>query len=222
MSPLFLLMALAAAQLQHLLGRARGGSGRAWKALVAALLPVVRARVAREVGRGRQQQRLRPLLDMQEDVEQQVFLVLFRDDARALDDWDPERGMSLENYVGMIAQREASNAVRYWRSESRRPEVLAEGDEPLEAGPAETGADAVDAEARHRDREQLDRLWRRLEVALTPKGLLMFRLLFVEELDADEVAQVTGQAKRSVYNWKNLLKQMVRDVTADWSSPAVG
>lgn len=204
MSLLFLLLALPYESFRRLLDRARRGHGSAWKALVDALLPVVRARVGRALGQARHTQRLRPLFDLQEDVEQQVFLFLFKDDARALAGWDPQRGMSLENYVGLIAQREAGNAVRYWRAESRRDEVLAEGDDAPGAHAAAEDERGVDE--RLADRQQLERLWQQLEQALSPRGLLLFRLLFVEELDADEVAQTLGLTKRSVYNWKSQLR----------------
>lgn len=221
MALLFLILALPYERFRTLLDRARRGHGAAWKALVDALLPVVRARVGRALGRATHAPgRLRPLFDQQEDVEQQVFLFLFKDDARALAEWDPARGMSLENYVGLIAQREATNAVRYWRAESRRDEVLAEGDEAPDARAVD--AAAAGAEERLAQREQLERLWAQLEASLTPKGLLIFRLLFVEELDADEVAATLGLTKRSVWNWTNRLRTLVREVGADDSAPAVG
>ena len=197
-----ILFALAYERLTSLIRRGQRGSRSAWREIVDALMPVVRARVSRELARAGGGGRLRSLMDTREDVEQQVFLVLFRDDAKTLRDYDPERGLSVENYVGMIARREAGNATRYWRAQSRKAEVCVEDDREVEG----VTDGSPDAEIRAAGRQQLDQLWKRLEEHLTPKGLLMFRLLFIEGLSADEVSATVGCTKRSVYNWKNKLK----------------
>ena len=215
---LMILMALSLARFERLLDRARRGRPSAWRGLVDAFLPVIRARICREIGRARGVGApLRHMLHMQEDLEQQVFLFLFKDDARALQDYDAERGLSLENYVGMIAQREATNAARYWRAKSRRGETLWEDEAPEGASPVDEVR--PDAETSLAERQQLERIWKQLEDTLTPKGLVFFRLLFVEELAVEQVAETLGCTKRSVYNWKNKLKQTAKQLRADWSHP---
>src|SRR5258707_14864714 len=52
------------------------------------------------------------------DLSQDVFLALFADDARVLRSWQPERGLSLENFVGLVAER---LAVSILRSQRRSP-----------------------------------------------------------------------------------------------------
>ena len=220
MQLLFVFFALSRPHFERLLRRARRGRQSAWRELVDAFQPVIRARVCREIGRGRGDTALRHMIHMQEDLEQQVFLFLFKDEGKALTDYDPERGLSIENYVGMIAQREASNASRYWRAQSRRSETLWEDESPPGAVPVDE--ERPDAETLLSDAQQIERIWKQLEDRLSPKGLLMFRLLFLDELSADEVAETVGCAKRSVYNWKNKLKQVARELAVTWSAPAVG
>jgi len=36
------------------------------------------------------------------DLIQEVFMALFADDARVLRSWQPERGLSLDNFVGLV------------------------------------------------------------------------------------------------------------------------
>ena len=50
-----------------------------------------------------------------EDIAQEVFAALFADGARLLKMWSPERGLSLANFVGLLAEREAISILRSGR-----------------------------------------------------------------------------------------------------------
>src|SRR5687767_4627167 len=82
--------------------------------LVDLLCPVVQARVARVLQRaGRASGRnTRQEVD---DMTQEVFATLFDDGGKALRAWQPDRGLSLQNFVGLIAERTAVSILRSGR-----------------------------------------------------------------------------------------------------------
>src|SRR5262245_29160958 len=90
----------------QLLRRALGGDETALSALVARLTPVIQARVARCLLRraGAAGSRLRQDV---KDLVQEVFVALFEGRGRILLGWDPRRGLSLDNFVGLVAERQA-------------------------------------------------------------------------------------------------------------------
>src|SRR5438477_652075 len=88
------------------LERALAGERSAVRELVAAFTPVIQARAARALVRGRGGGRGRDPRQELGDLVQDVLLLLFRDDERILRAWRPERGLSLLNYVGLVAERE--------------------------------------------------------------------------------------------------------------------
>src|SRR5690606_31436957 len=89
----------------------RGDRGAA-RSLLLRLTPVIQARV-----RGTLRRRSSALSP--DDVVQEVWVVLMQDDKRLLRRYDPSRGTSLEGYVGGIADRVSSDAVRRSRAAKR-------------------------------------------------------------------------------------------------------
>ena len=93
-----------------LVRRALAGDQGTLTRLVAVLTPVIQARVARTLLAHRS-----PLAsgrDLRQEVEdqiQEVFLALFARDGRVLRSWLSERGLSLENFVGRVAERMSGN-----------------------------------------------------------------------------------------------------------------
>src|SRR6185503_6782407 len=107
--------ALAAARDQG--GRSR--DGLALERLVQLLTPVIQARVARTLyrrrwGRGGGYNVRQDV----EDLTQDVFLKLFANDGRVLRSWRQERGLSLENFIGLVAE---FHTISYLRSGRRNP-----------------------------------------------------------------------------------------------------
>ena len=82
---------------RSLLERVLAGDAASSRALVAALLPVVQARVARVLVRRRGGSG-RDVRQEVEDLSQEVFAILFADGARVLRAWDPSRGLSLTGH----------------------------------------------------------------------------------------------------------------------------
>src|SRR6185295_14407505 len=91
-----------------LLGKALAGEELALNRLVAVLTPVVQARVARTLlARRGQPSGGRNLRQEVEDLTQEIWVALFASDARVLRSWRAERGLSLENFVGLVSERHA-------------------------------------------------------------------------------------------------------------------
>src|SRR5581483_4281601 len=92
------------------------GDPQATRTLVDRLAPVVQSRVTRGLLRRSPSSGGRDVRQEVEDFTQEVFLSLFRDGGRALRAWDPARGLSLENFVGLLAQHQVASILRTGKS----------------------------------------------------------------------------------------------------------
>lgn len=178
------------------------------RALVEALYPIVQARVARVLwrARGRAGRDVRQEVD---DMTQEVFAFLFQDDGRALRAWDPARGLSLPNFVGLLAERRTLSALRSGRQS------------PFGLDPTEPSAldDQVDPapgpEPEALSREKLATLLDRLRLAVSPLGMHLFELLYVEEHPVEEVARLASMSTDAVYAWRSRLRKLVAKLAAE-------
>src|SRR5688572_11436679 len=92
---------------QELVKRALAGERAAIEALVVELSPVVQARVAAALYRCGHSSR-----QELEDLTQEILMDLFTGEGRVLSSWDPERGLSLASFVGLVAQRQVYSRLR--------------------------------------------------------------------------------------------------------------
>ena len=199
-----------------LVQRALAGDQTAQTQLVAELTHVVQARVARtllarrsRLGSGRVHQEV-------EDLSQEVFLSLFTRDGHILRSWQAERGLSLENFVGLVAQRQV---VSFLRSGKRNPWK----EDPSPAEDLDTTAPGHGPEEIAASREQLSLLLERLREKLSPLGYRIFVLLFVQEMSVPETMAETGLSDDAVYKWRSRLRRLARQLLAELSgkpSPA--
>jgi RNA polymerase sigma-70 factor (ECF subfamily) len=196
-----------------------GDDAAALRRLVHRLRPVVQARVARKLLVFRD--RGAPGRDVRQEVEdltQEVFLVLFADDARILRGWQAERGLSLENYVGLVAERQAVSLLRTKRRSpwSADPTLAGELErlDQLEAGAAEPSAERAAVA-----RDTLGRLLDRLSQELSPLGRQLFELLLVDEVPMAEAAARTGLSSDALYTWRSRLRKLARRILGELSEP---
>jgi RNA polymerase sigma-70 factor, ECF subfamily len=174
------------------------GSSAALAELVHLLTPVIQARVARSLLK---QARTHGGNIQQEvaDFTQEVFVQLFSDGGRVLLAWDPERGMSLTSFVGLIAQRHICSLLRTpknpWRNSAREPSAF-------EATPADEGGSP---ERQAASREELQLLLDALRKRLSPLGLEMFYRLYVHKESVEDIRKATGMSAESVYQWRRRL-----------------
>lgn len=188
---------------QQLVSQALAGRRAALADLVDLLTPVIQARVARTVlVRGSRGGRsgVRPLV---EDLTQEVFLLLFSDGGRVLRGWRPERGLSLENFVGLVARRRALSILRTgkgspWREDPTLDEEL-DGETP-----------EADPETETASREQLRLVLERMREELSPLGWRLFELTMIEERPIREIETLTGMSPDAIYAWRSRLRKLAQ------------
>ena len=196
--------------MDHEQDRVRGalaGDPAAVRWLVALLSPVIQARVVRALlrratgGRSTRQE--------VEDMVQEVFVALFEDHGKVLRSWDPGRGMSLANFVGLVAERQVASNLRSGRRSpwTEDPTLGEELERPSD--------DDLGPEARVASQQLLAVLLDRVRATLSPKGLDLLERLFIREESVDAVCAATGMSPDAVYAWRSRLSKLVRVLTAE-------
>lgn len=195
---------------RELVRQALAAQPEAVSRLVDTLTPVVQARVARRllshsraVGRNVRQE--------VEDMVQEVFLQLFADRGRILRDWRPDRGLSLKNFVGLIAERQTISILR---SGKRNPWM----EDPTLSEDLDGASTASSPEETTASRETLGTVLGRLRQALSPVGWQLFDLIYLQELSVVEVKRITGLSSDAVYAWRSRLRRLARTLMKDLQS----
>lgn len=197
------------------LERALAGHTASLEALIARLTPVVQARVARVLLR--QVRRRATLRQDVEDFSQDVLMLLFSDEARILRSWQSERGLTLEQFAGMVTERRTISILRSGRRNPWR-------EEPTEPDDLDSVSDQAGPEVSTASKERLGQLLDRVREAVSPQGWQLFRLLFVEERSVQETMLETGLSSDAVYAWRSRLRRLARRqlVELDASTPTAG
>lgn len=193
--------------------RALAGDRGELDVLVALLAPIVQVRVARALAR-RRDGRGRDLKQEAEDLRQEVFLALFADDGRWLRAWDETRGMSLVNWVGLVAERQVGAILRTGKR-SPFTETATESEELDRA----RGADET-FETALASRQAVARLVDELPQRLTPSGQRLFQHLVVDGRSVEETCAAEGLSQGAVYTWKSRFVRLCRELLG--SEPAKG
>lgn len=178
------------------------GDANLVKELVSDWIPVVQVRVARALHR--RGEVARDARQEVEDITQEVFAVLFADDARVLRSWDPSRGLSLRNFIGLVAERHAGAILKSSRRSpwTESPSDLFELDVHL--GEDEGPALALES------KDFLETLFDLVRETLTPKGLELFERLIVREESIEDVCASTGMTVEALYAWRSRLIKVTR------------
>jgi len=196
---------------ESLLRRALAGEQTALTRLVAVLTPVIQARVARTLlSRKAQLSGGRSVRQEVEDLSQEVFLALFARDAHVLRSWEAERGLSLENFAGLVAERQVLSFLRSGRRNPQQETAWTED----EIDPPAPGSGPEEVTA---GREHLARLLDRLREEVSPLGYRLFHLLFVQELSLPEVRAASGLSADAVYAWRSRLRRLAQKLLAEMS-----
>ncbi len=141
-----------------------------------------------------------------DDLIQEVFCALFADDAKALRAWCPDGGRSVIRFVGWYARHQALAILRSGR---RSPWV----DDPTDfAGEGHEIADPGSIEDRVLDRDLLAKVLDRFYADATPRMVQMFVLLFVEQVEVEEICTATGLVRGAVYKWRERLKRRIGQI----------
>lgn len=146
-----------------------------------------------------------------EDIVQEVFMSFFEQDARILRAWEPQRGLSLASFAGLIAEREVFSILRSgrrspWTEEAAELEMLEQEAEEVEA-----------LDIAWASRELLDALIDRLRETLSPLGLEMFERIVVEDEPTSAICRATGMSPDAVYAWRSRLQRLARKLASELS-----
>jgi RNA polymerase sigma-70 factor (ECF subfamily) len=192
----------------ELVRRAIAGDRGQTRALLDRLVPVVQARAARLLlrsARGASRDARQEI----EDLVQEIFVALFENHARVLRAWDPKRGLSLHNFVGLVAEREVASILRSGKRSPWKEEATELAD--LEGALESTAAPDLGVASR----ELLDRIVERVREELSPRGLELFFRLVVEEEPVESVCSAYGMTADAVYAWRSRLAKLVRQIARE-------
>lgn len=174
--------------------------GPALRSLVAALTPVIEARVARAL-----------LLAERSDLEhelpdlvQELLLMLFKDDARLLRRWTPELGVSLADWVGLICERRLRELVQRMRSRGTASRLAA----PTALALAHDPGPSLEA------RYELAHLLRMLRRAMSARAVALFETLWLHEEDVATVARRFTMSQGAVYAARARVLRVAREVSS--------
>jgi len=166
--------------------------------------PVIRARarafaarrIARRIG-----------VDDAEDLTQRVWLELWREDGRLLRAYDPQRGMNLAGYVGLITQRELWRAAEQQAAQkrSREHEESFGNEEPQSLDAASNCPESILG-----TQELLRGVDEYVRSRLSPRAQLAYTLLYAEGLEVREVVGRLEVDPQTVYNWQHEIRRLAR------------
>lgn len=187
----------------ELLADALGGDEQALERLVDRLTPVVQARVARVVLARLAGAASPGVCSQVEDLTQEVFMLLFAEGGRVLRSWRPERGLSLENFAGLVACRRAISLLRTGRREAWKEDPTLDEEQ-------EQPSPEADPEAQAASRQELRLLLERLREELSPLGWQLFDLLLIRGRGVEEVERATGMSRDALYAWRSRLRRLAK------------
>lgn len=182
---------------------ALAGRPEAMRRLVSWLMPVIQVRVARALlagGGGAH----RNLAEEVEDMSQEVFTTLFERDARVLRAWRPDGGLSLRNFVGMVARRKVG-AILGVRKRNPWYEEPMEGEAVERALPAE-----ADAERQLAASEIVSSALRQTEEGLSERGKQLLTWMIRDGLSHEEIRERTSLSDAAIYQWRSRLSKTLR------------
>ncbi|MEX1364370.1 MAG: hypothetical protein AB1Z98_14685 [Nannocystaceae bacterium] len=135
--------------------------------------------------------------ELRHDVAQDVMLALFENGGRILRTWDPARGLVLRGFVRRVVRFRVLQLFRSHRSNPWRN--------------VPTPPDQVDV-VDERASGLLDQLHvraarDRLLARESPRGLRLYRALFIEQQSAEDTAAQHHMSRDAVYQWRARFKR---------------
>lgn len=196
----------------ELLQQTLDGDRAACRALMNTLAPVIHHRVHRVLRRYRGERATR---EDALDLVQEVLVILLDRDARVLRTWRADGGLSVENFVGLVAEREVRSILR-----SGRRSAWAE--DPTDDAFFSEQSSHTQVEPQIASRQFLSRMLERLRQELSPRGFALFEQLVVKERSVDDVAEQFGMSIAAIYTFRNRLKQTAHTIAQDLRGPESG
>ncbi len=185
-----------------LLDRALARDAEACRALFTRLTPVIQTRVARVLWRRRGVSGGRDIRQETEDLVQQVWCRLFERDARKLRAWDGSRGLSLERFVGLIAENEAVSVFRSRQRPWAEDPTVAEALEP-------SLVEHRNPESRTHARRRIADVYDHVRAHMNERGQALFELLFIEQLSSKEAGAIMDISPGAIDQWRLRLRRLI-------------
>ena len=185
-----------------LLNEALGGDPHAVRALIRYLEPKLLLRanaLLRHRGPGGSRREAM-------DLVQAAWRDLIADGWQALRRWDPERGVGLLGYVGVVATHRMISELR--RAGRARAENPVAGDELDDFASL-----CDDLEDKVANREYIELVVHELRSELTRQGDQAFEVLYLEGLSIDEAIAKTGLSRDSLYSYRRRIKRMAKTIS---------
>jgi RNA polymerase sigma-70 factor (ECF subfamily) len=188
----------------RLVERALRNETGAVTSLLRRITPVIHVRVGRALLADPYGSPKRNLREETEDLTQDVLVLLFERDARVLRRWDPAKGLSLRNFVGIVAQRHAGAVL----GARRRNPWYAEPVEPQAVERALVDEGGVEASLAAKE------AWQAAMAAVaedqTDRGRRLAEMIFRDGLTNEEIQDRTAMSSAAVYKWRSRLTQAFR------------
>ncbi len=221
---ILLLLATALGSLtddEDLVARALTGERTARRALADRLVECIQREVAISLARGAGATGRDPRQELHDQMHD-VLVGLFEHDGRELRRWDPARGRSLDSFVRLVARRRVARALGQRRG---NPWAMS----PVDPHDLEQDDDTA-LVRRLEEREQLDALLVALHARMNERDHELFELLFVQQLDPEEVAQELEMTRGAVNAWcyrtrklaRTLLSAAPTRASSDAATPTMG
>jgi RNA polymerase sigma-70 factor (ECF subfamily) len=186
-----------------LVRRALDGDPSAAKILVRRLMPIVHARVGWFLTKARGRS---PSPSDHEDLTQEIWLQLMKDNGHRLRAFDPARGATLEGFVGTIAHNEAAKKLEYETREKRGGKSAQVDAESLERVAATDGTPEETALAN----DLAARLKEHVLGTFPERGRLVYLYLFVDGHPPEEVARILSVSTQVIHNWQHKIRNAAR------------
>jgi RNA polymerase sigma factor (sigma-70 family) len=195
---------------RELIEQALARRPEAARQLVDRLYPAIQSRVARVLYRAGRASGRNARQEV-EDMVQDVFASLFEHDGRALRAWDPARGLPVEQFAALLAERHVVSVLRSGRRSPWTEDPTLDTTLELKGDPTASPEPAL------LSRELLAALLDRLRMALSPLGMHLFELIYVDQREVEEVAVTMKMTADAVYAWRSRLRKLVAALLAELS-----
>ena len=198
-----------------LLERALRGDRAALRGVVEQLAPLIQARVARALMRRSAASRRDPRQDLM-DMTNEVFVSLLENEARVLRAWQKERGLSLENFVGLVADRQVASILRTGRRSPWHEEATDAADLEAYAGTHDSGALEIAS------RDLLVSVLDRLREELSPRMMHLFYALWVDETPVAQICEELGMQAGALYVARSRIAKRAREIANELTGEGGG
>jgi RNA polymerase sigma factor (sigma-70 family) len=142
------------------------------------------------------------------DLVHDVVVILLARDGRELHRWDPQRGRTLDSWVRLLARRRVRRVLSGGRGNpwAEPPIAMRRDDE-----------DECD-EQRLEVRDRLRRILEGLDRRMGARDRVLFRALFVEQADRDQVAAALRMTRAAVDAWCYRTRRIARAIARELDS----